>query len=38
MGGREILASFLDEDAIDEFIIGVVPIFIGEGMPLARSP
>jgi dihydrofolate reductase len=34
MGGGEIIASFLDEDAIDEFIIGVVPIFIGEGIPL----
>ena len=34
MGGGEIIASFLDEDAIDEFIISVVPIFIGEGRPL----
>jgi dihydrofolate reductase len=34
MGGGELIASFLDEDAIDEFIITVVPIFIGEGTPL----
>jgi dihydrofolate reductase len=34
MGGGEIIASFLDEDAIDEFIISVVPIFIGKGIPL----
>jgi dihydrofolate reductase len=34
MGGGEIIASFLDEDLIDEFIITVVPIFIGEGIPL----
>ena len=34
MGGGEIIASFLDEGAIDEFIITVVPIFIGEGIPL----
>jgi dihydrofolate reductase len=34
MGGGEIIASFLDEDAIDQFIISVVPIFIGEGIPL----
>jgi dihydrofolate reductase len=34
MGGGEIIASFLDEDAIDEFIISVVPILIGEGIPL----
>jgi dihydrofolate reductase len=34
MGGGEIIASFLDEDAIDEFIISVVPVFIGDGIPL----
>jgi dihydrofolate reductase len=34
MGGGEIIRSFLDEDAIDEFIITVVPMFIGEGIPL----
>lgn len=34
MGGGEIIGSFLDEDAIDEFIISVMPIFIGEGIPL----
>ena len=34
MGGGEIIGSFLDEDAIDEFIITIVPTFIGEGIPL----
>jgi len=34
MGGGEIIASFLDERAIDEFVISVVPVFIGEGIPL----
>jgi dihydrofolate reductase len=34
MGGGEIIASFLDEGAIDEFIISVVPVFIGAGIPL----
>ena len=34
MGGGEIIASFLDEHAIDEFIISVVPVFIGDGIPL----
>jgi len=34
MGGGEIIGSFLDENAIDEFIVSVVPIFIGEGIPL----
>lgn len=34
MGGGEIIASFLDAEAIDEFVISVVPVFIGEGIPL----
>src|SRR5215469_10585794 len=34
MGGGEIIGSFLDGGAIDEFIISVVPLFIGEGIPL----
>ena len=34
MGGGGIVASFLDEGAIDEFIIHVIPTFIGEGIPL----
>jgi dihydrofolate reductase len=34
MGGGGIIASFLDEGEIDEFIISVIPIFIGEGIPL----
>jgi len=40
MGGGGIIASFLDENEIDEFVIHVVPIFIGEGIPLieAHSP
>jgi dihydrofolate reductase len=37
MGGGEIIASFLDEDAIDEFIISIIPIFIGEGIPLIAA-
>ncbi len=34
MGGGELIASFLDAGAIDEFMISVVPVFIGEGIPL----
>ena len=34
MGGGEIIASFLDEGAIDDFIISVIPTLIGEGIPL----
>jgi len=34
MGGGHIIASFLDEEAIDEFVISVAPVFIGEGISL----
>ena len=34
MGGGEIIASFLDAQAIDAFVISVVPVFIGDGIPL----
>lgn len=34
MGGGGIIASFLDEGEVDEFIIHVIPTFIGEGIPL----
>jgi riboflavin biosynthesis pyrimidine reductase len=34
MGGAGIIASFLDEGEIDEFVIHVIPKFIGEGIPL----
>jgi dihydrofolate reductase len=34
MGGAGIIGSFIDAGAIDEFIIHVIPTFIGEGIPL----
>ena len=34
MGGGEIIASFLDASAIDEIVVSVVPVFIGDGIPL----
>jgi dihydrofolate reductase len=36
MGGGGIIASFLDEGEIDEFSIHVIPILIGEGIPLVQ--
>lgn len=36
MGGGEIIAAFLDEGEIDEFSIKVIPIFIGDGIPLVK--
>jgi dihydrofolate reductase len=37
MGGAGIIASFLDAGEIDEFIIHVIPTFIGEGIPLVAA-
>jgi dihydrofolate reductase len=37
MGGAGIIASFLDEGEIDEFMIHVIPTFIGEGIPLIAT-
>jgi dihydrofolate reductase len=34
MGGGELIASFLDAGEIDEFDIHVIPVFIGDGIPL----
>ena len=34
LGGAGIIGSFLDEGEIDEFVISVIPVFIGEGIPL----
>lgn len=34
MGGGELIAAFLDVEAIDEFVVSVVPVFIGDGIPL----
>jgi len=37
MGGAAIIASFLDAGEIDEFVISVIPTFIGEGIPLIAA-
>jgi dihydrofolate reductase len=34
VGGAKLVASFLDAGQVDEFIIHVIPILIGEGIPL----
>ena len=34
MGGAGITGSFLDAGEIDEFLMAVIPVFIGEGIPL----
>lgn len=34
MGGGEIVRQFLKADLVDELMIGIVPILIGDGIPL----
>jgi dihydrofolate reductase len=34
MGGGELARDFLKEDLVDELYLGVVPVLIGEGLPL----
>ena len=34
MGGGDLIASFLDASAIDEFVVSIAPVFIGDGLPL----
>lgn len=34
MGGGEIAREFLKEDLVDELYLGVVPVLIGQGIPL----
>ncbi len=34
VGGAELTAAFLDAQQVDEFIIHVIPLLIGEGIPL----
>lgn len=34
VGGAELLASFLKLQLIDEFILSIVPLVLGEGIPL----
>ncbi len=36
MGGSSLIASFLDAGGIDEFITHVIPVFIGDGIPLIQ--
>jgi dihydrofolate reductase len=34
LGGSKINTSFLEADLIDEYIISIVPVIIGKGIPL----
>lgn len=37
MGGGEIAREFLKEDLVDELYLGIVPVLLGEGIPLFPS-
>lgn len=37
MGGGELARAFLDADLVDQLRLGVVPILLGEGIPLFPS-
>lgn len=34
IGGGELAREFLKEDLVDELYLGIVPVLIGEGIPL----
>jgi dihydrofolate reductase len=37
MGGGELARSFLQADLVDELLLGIVPVLLGEGIPLFPS-
>ena len=37
MGGGELAREFLKDDLVDELYLGIVPVLIGEGIPLFPS-
>ena len=37
MGGGELARDFLKADLVDELYLGIVPVLIGEGLPLFPS-
>jgi dihydrofolate reductase len=37
MGGGELARDFLKEDLVDELYLGIVPVVLGEGIPLFPS-
>ena len=37
MGGGELAREFLKADLVDELYLGIVPVLLGEGIPLFPS-
>ena len=38
IGGSEVILPFLEQDLIDEFVISIHPLILGDGIPLFRTP
>lgn len=38
VGGGELAAAFFEEDLVDDVIVAVHPVILGEGIPLVTSP
>jgi len=37
VGGAQIIASFLNQGVVDEIIISVIPVILGNGIPLFKN-
>lgn len=37
-GGADLVAGFMQHGLIDEYILSIIPVVLGEGIPLFRSP
>ena len=37
VGGSELIKGFMEADAVDEFMIAVIPVLIGKGIPLFQK-
>lgn len=37
-GGGDLIASFMQHKLIDEYIISLIPVVLGDGIPLFKSP
>lgn len=38
VGGSRLIHSFMEAGAVDRFILHVIPVLLGEGIPLFRAP
>ena len=38
VGGGELAASFMRHGLVDEYIVSIIPIILGDGLPLFQPP